>query len=74
MAVVIKSEPIKFIEAIKDALGLEAEILDVTIKAPWHDIVTVELKIAMERGLQDEMIAKELRRYKLVPLDEPEKS
>jgi hypothetical protein len=73
MAVVFAS-PAQFLDEVAAALGLKArDILEVTIRSRWDDIVRIEVETAMVED-QDKKVAEVLRRYTLVPLDEPGKS
>jgi hypothetical protein len=65
-------EPIEseLMKAVGDALGL-ANIMEVTIRSRWDDLVTIEVKVPMEKDL-DGKVAEVLRRYTLVPLDPDE--
>jgi hypothetical protein len=66
-----KSVPIKFVEEIKEALGLNADIIGVTIRSHPRDLVTAEVVIPMVED-QDKKVAEVLRRYRLVPLNSDE--
>jgi hypothetical protein len=64
---VYKSVPIKFVEEIKEALGLNVDIIGVTIRSHPRDLVTAEVVIPMVED-QDKKVAEVLRRYRLVNL------
>jgi hypothetical protein len=68
---VYKSVPIKFVEEIKEALGLNVDIIGVTIRSHPRDLVTAEVVIPMVED-QDKKVAEVLKRYRLVPLDPDE--
>jgi hypothetical protein len=65
-------EPIEseLMKAVGDALGLK-NILEVTIRSRWDDLITIEVRIPMENDL-DKKVAEVLRRYTLVPLNHGE--
>jgi hypothetical protein len=65
---VYKSAPIKFVEEIKKALGLNVDIIGVTIRSHPRDLVTAEVVIPMVED-QDKKVAEVLRRYRLVPIE-----
>jgi hypothetical protein len=67
-----ESAETELLKAVGDALGLK-NILEVTIRSRWDDLVTVEVRIPMERDL-DEKVAQALRRYRLVPFDPVEEA
>jgi hypothetical protein len=67
MPKLIVSPEVELLKAVGDALGL-ANIMEVTIRSRWDDLVTIEVKVPMEKDL-DGKVAEVLRRYTLVPLD-----
>jgi hypothetical protein len=65
-----ESAETELLKAVGDALGLK-NILEVTIRSRWDDLVTVEVRIPIEKDL-DGKVAGILRRYRLVPFDPTE--
>jgi hypothetical protein len=72
MAVLVKFVEPELMKAVGDALGL-ANIMEVTIRSRWDDLVTIEVKVPMEKDLERK-VAETIRRYTLVPLDSGEQS
>jgi hypothetical protein len=74
MAVLVKqTDDAEFVKAIKEALGLNADIIGVTIRSNPCDLITAEVVIPIELD-QDRKVAEVLRRYRLIPIDDPGKS